>query len=816
MYLYYSIAGVNKQRTLSNEHNALPSLGSRQPFGLAGSWPPNTPAGIHRPLPTLGSQVSLPPPYHLPADLSQSATSLLNREYAYNDLYRRYYDNFQNGERMVSSNPPPLVYPGTGFSRIPLDAPGHSFFPNGELLRGPHSNNGFPDSSMQYFNGEPLNIKFEAARQSDQTSAVSEPSFRVPLGIGQSLPLPVTVKTERQVDSPMDGARDSSEPDTSHLDVPPASVQIDVVGMGEENAENGEGYEENVNDGQSSEQELDGYEKRGSTAASTNADSGLASDLSDNASGCLLRSNVITPPAGSDNQDEKVHTPEGTQVQSDSGCFVTPVQQALGKKLFPDPLGASTPMEDESLWRPWHKSKINKTQGQSSETPSTSSDYHAPYETGNTRGIKRNSPLDESLEYSQARKCLKQTLPETSGLSQDKDPRRFISPVMPSSSSKTGVHRVRQLKRARSPKHPNQAFAHPFSIAAMLKDSSSQAHVDAVKQQQAQERIHARSAHMSFTPDYPVHSALQTSAQTYGSLQSYSHPTVNDSPMNLSFNSTHPASVPVAASLRERLAYTAAHNEQFYQNAQIMLHGNTHIHSGQAVRGPFMPPYPIIQPSTAIAATFGGSDPVPNATQLHQLPGYIHNQRSNHMGPISTNSTYPSMPTVSSTIEEEVLDLSDNRRSAQHHHPVPLTSPQSGLTSSSGDEPSTAHSVSSEARTSQSPPRPSLSTRPLVQPASAQPITGVVLSTPPRGARPAAAFVHTKRQIPKSVLTAAKKMQAKAEEGQAKKRDRPPQFGEDEIKVLEVQFFDSPERSRFCNENNEFVVSAESLILRIV
>ena len=755
------------------------------------------PIGLLPPLAPSEPRISLSSRYFLSSGLSLNATSQLQSEYAYRDLYNRYYNSDTLG-RMGLSNLPALDQPRADFVHIPPVTLGSSLVHNSGHFLGSRSYNSFPGNDISSLSGGSLDIKMETVAHNSRALNSFDSLFRVPQLPAHSVLPSVTVKTE--ADS-LKSNNVQLESDSSYLDVPPASVQIDVVGMGNDIEHTKQEYNGFTNDAQSRERVNNGHEIRNILS---NTDSGIASDLSSNASdanqGGLSRSSVITPPAGSDGENEKFQTPEGST--SDSASFITPIQHPHGKQLFPDPVGASTPMEDDSLWRPWNKSAKNLKRPRYSDQPSTSSNL----DISQADFDKHSDSSGESCDNSK-RKYIKSTPTDTNALSQDMEPTRFISPVPPTTSSNYVKHRARLNRKSRSPKNQTQTFSHSFSIAAMLNEDNSARPCETNQPQESQQG--SQSVQMSYSSKYPGHTVFQANAQQYSSLQSYIRPTtinsasVTDGPINLSYNSSHPATIqPLTSSLQERLAYTAARNEQFYQNAQLMLHAHAHLRPEHTV-APFLPPHPILPPTAAIAATFG-SEPVSNSTQLHHLPGYPHNPPT-FLGPITT--TYPSIPEASSTTENEVLDLSDSSRSASRHQPEPSTSPAQDPSSFSEDDLSAAHS--SDAHTSQSPPSPgpSFLNRPVVQPASSQPIPGVVLSSPPAGARPASAFVHTKRLIPKSVLLAAKRRQAKADAGQAKKRDRPPQFGEDEIKVLEVRFFDSPERSRFCNENNEFVVS---------
>ncbi|GFR99851.1 hypothetical protein ElyMa_001056500 [Elysia marginata] len=730
----------------------------------SGTWPTNTaPTSLH---PSL-----LPPEYRTPLSSQYSlapGTSNLSQEYAYRNLYRHFYGdniNLPNATSAITARPDTL-----------LTAP--NFAVNTDPYRGLEYYNTLSRSYMSGLNGGLLGVKAEFDEHNGEVSS----SFRVPQPRSHDH-LPIgAVKTE--IDSRMTN-RVPSELDSPYQDMGPGSVQIDVVGIDGNSPETRE-FSINAAD----------TERTENTSEKKESDSGLASDLGNSAShahqGSLSRSDVITPPSGSDDSHGKPHTPEGNP--TDSGCFVTPVQPPHGKDLFPDPVGASTPMDDDSLWRPWNKAAKNTKKFHCSEQIATSN-----LEISQAIPEKHISPSN-STGYSTEKIYPKSSKSLTSVLPQEREA-CFISPVLPLLS---GRQRVQNIRESHSPKSKSQTFTHPFSIEAMLKQDNVTKGRISHPHQHSQDI--SRRNQLLFTPSFPAPSAFRATVQQYSSLQPYPpgsmSVTETDGPINLSSNREIHG---VAPSLRERLAYSAAHNEQFYQSAQAMLHKHAYLHSKPA-QYPFMPPHAILSPRAAISATFG-TDPAPSTTQLHHLPGYPQSQPT-FMGPITTSNSIATNANGSLITENEVLDLSDSTRPT-HQQLLPS---QPAASSSSIPPPEdyshTAHSVASEAHaSSRSPsPAPTPLNRPIVQPAHSQTIPGVLLSSPPPGARPASAFVHTKKLIPKRVLIEAKRRMAQADAGQAKKRDRPPQFGEDDINIFEVRFYESPERSRFCNDNNEFVV----------
>ncbi|RUS86184.1 hypothetical protein EGW08_006078 [Elysia chlorotica] len=692
-------------------------VGSVQPYGYAGAWSANTtPMGIHPPIAPSQSALSLPPRYSLSANPSLDATAHLQREYAYSNLYNRYY-NGEDRARMGILSSTAIDHPRVDFSQIPPATFGPSFAPSETFLG--HRAINFPGNEVPGTHG----IKLETVPHQSRSLGAPQSIFRVPQLPAQNLHPPMAVKTE--AGSARANNVDSGS-DLSYLDNPPASVQIDVVGMGNDDEHSREEYG-GPSSGQSRERVSNGH---GIKDIPANADSGMISDFSNNVSdahqGVLSRSNNITPPAGSDGQNGKFHTPEGNA--GDSGCFITPIQHPYGKQLFPDPVCASTPMEDDSLWRPWNKSgknlKRSRFSDQASDSPNMDPSQAELY-THNGDSYPR-------------KRMRKYSKPDTNGLSQGPQP-TFISPVPPATYAR---QRAQSIRRPGSPQNQAQTSTHSFSIAAMLNEDRSAKPFVTNQHQESQEEPRSTQI-MPYNSNIAARSVYQANVQQYIPLQSYMRPatsmivsTTRDAPVNLSYNSSHPPS------LQERLAYNAVRNEQFYHNAQLMLH--THAQPRpEHTMAPFIPAHPILPPAAAIAATFG-SEPASNIAQLQHFSGYQHSHP--FPGPIASNMPYPAIAQASSATESEVLDLSDTSRSAEHH-PVPPTESDQGHSYDSDDGFSHDHSSDELPPASSPSPIPSTS-RPRVQPASFQPIKGVVLSVPPPGARPAF-IVCAHKAIPK-------------------------------------------------------------------
>ncbi|GFN83990.1 hypothetical protein PoB_001049600, partial [Plakobranchus ocellatus] len=758
--------------TLANKLEAFHPQGLGQSLGHPSSWNPGhryreTPAPIPSPAHLLSTPYydQVAPPrlplssnYPMPTGHPLNVTSQHHyNALAYQNLYSQFYNSLQHGHRLDVPAPPSLMSQSVAISNMP-PYPNISNSPNTDAICPPVR---FLTNGRQSLN----DIKTEVIDHSNPSTSTLD-SNRYSLEVKTESCSPSASPLPPQI---------PEESDMSHLDVPPPTVQVDVVGIDEDGLEP-------IEESQSSVQKGTLPSHHVNTAA--NIDSGIVSDLSSNTTGPhqTMRSDTVSPPAAATADTEQFKTPDVTP--NDSACFVTPSQHPPGKELFPGPVGASTPMEDENLWRPWNSSASNVKYDRDHELPSAatsqSNDVHRIH-LSSRQNLKRSYPDSYLNSY----RCV----PVHS------ETHQFLSPVLPPVSSRYPKHRRRDC----SPSSHFQSPSNSFSIAAMLsKDHPAESATRTARSlpvASSIQSVHTNSLHApssSTLSALPVPLAVPqpcTNPQPYGHSLSHSFtvPPPGDSVNNLAHTSSHPIQ-PIPLSLNERLAYGHMQPEQFYRPPQLL---------------PPFAPNGIMTPQDAIAATFK-SEVVPNATQPYQLPGYLPNQPA-VLSSFVAETSAPSAPEIPSPTETEALDLSEGTRSRSAPEP-PLPSPQNPTSSSAEDEVAPAHPSTSHDPQSSSPPTLTQMNPVRVQPASIQPIPGVVLSVPPPGARPASAFVHTKRLVPKSVLLAAKRRQARAEEGQAKKRDRPPQFGEGEIEVLDVRFFDSPEKSRFCNENGEFVV----------